>query len=301
MKTTTRVIAIALVCAGTLTGCGGGSGGLTGNGGVTRNATLDNTDDAARALAAFALSQNDDAAGAAFDAFGRDDVCNQGGDTDDSSLSGNTITVIFNDCQTRFTEGTETVDSLLDGRLRATCNDGIAVCNNISATLGNSPTPLLADARVQENGTTTQDIMASVSGDLDFRTIETADTTQEITTSSLRADVTDQQFNRSFRLTSERLTVDIIENNNSGATSTRVNGALSLTGLADCLNGGIDISTESPVITNDTGDTTAGNVSLTNNAGQSATLEFLSNGNVRITANGDTQIYTDSDLENFCD
>lgn len=299
MKTANLVILTALACTGALTACGSG-GGLTGDGGVTRNATLDSPDEAARVLAAFALSQNEDAAGAAFDSFGRDDVCNQGGDTDDSSLSGNTITVNFNDCQTRFIEGNETVDSLLDGRLQATCNDGVAACNNISATLGNGPTPLLADARVQENGTTTQDIMASIRGDLDFRSLETADTTQEITTSSVRADIADQHNNRSFTLRSEQLTVDVIENKSSGATSTRVDGTLSITGLTNCLNGGIDISTENPVITDSAGDTSAGNISLTNNSGQTATVEFISSGDVSITANGTIQTYTDSDLESFC-
>lgn len=300
MKNLLTAAAIGLGCLTLITACGGGSSGSGTNTNVSRNATLDSTDDAARVLAAFALTQNIEGPGQAFEAFGQDDVCNRGGDTNGSSLSGNTINITFNNCDTRVSDNTQTIDTLLNGDLKVTCNDSIAVCNNISATVGKGSTPLMADVQIQENGSTTADLVSELRGDIKVVMTQAANTERTITTSDMIADIQDERNNISYKVVADDLEVDITDNTDTGASSTTVSGAFSLSGLPDCTNGGIEVTTISPIEENADGDTLSGEIEFSNNSGQVSTVEFLNPDGVRITANGNTRTYTGAELAAFC-
>lgn len=298
-----KVAGVLLIAGVGLSGCGGSSGGDKGASlGEARSvASLTTFEEAAQALAYVRIAEDFDEIHQAYGdyspslsksyapklTFSRDCANGNGRMSYTDEEAPETVIINFTDCEI---EGGD----FIDGRLQQVCNDGSFSddsCRDIELTYGEGQNALTAISADGGQG--------SLKGS--WRGAQGSTFVQIDQSLELRLE--DTSGDREFVAVTNAFVRDIEDlGNNELGISISGSAGLSFRGpLVECATGTVNFTTIRRVQVNANGTAVDGRVRITNANNRSATLEFLSTGDLQVTlSDGSSDVVPRSRFEAFC-
>lgn len=301
-----HLIGLSAIALTTLTACGGGGGGGLSSGFSTnsaeKSAALSTTDEAANAVASLVIAA-DIAAGFSDSANSASGNAKSNSGPQSKALTqncsdGGTATlrdddkVEFDNC----VESEETVVTTLNGVIAPECNSGSfqTTCFDAFAEFGENGQTF--QARVEES-TESADILTRFVGSA--RAEDLSESTRETLNLDIKVNSNIDGFSVEAVLVTNNLVIETY------ASSFSVNGdygiSTNLPSAANCQSGQLNVTTNVNLQPDSEDNIVAGQLTLMNSGGSSATVTFNANGSADISVNGGAaQTYTQQELEDRC-
>lgn len=320
---------LSLAAAFYLSACGGGSGSSVGS--TISGANFKSTDDVAIVVSSIGSALGEiDLGDSGFDSSSvakpspkamhgamqksgsrpkAATACDAGGTIDSTPDAATAYSsdgsVVYNNCKYTSSNGTFSTSDTANGKASNKCTDSAQTtdsCNAQSIKIadganGSATLDFIFKGTDTNNSSSNYDELLKLKADLVSSSSGNTDTTKISGTISFQDNIRKTLFTGLF----DNLTSVSTQTTNS--FSETVNGGFGVTSsVSKCSIGQVTIKTNSPIITNSSGTTTAGNVSLTDGAKQTATVQFNSDGGYTVTlGNGSSKTYSANDIENLCD
>lgn len=298
-----RLLAAGLATTTLLVACGGGGGGDAGSGGGTVS-KLSNTDNVAGFASSLASSQKYLLSGINLAGNSSSAQCDSGNRVfteDSSTVNGSDGTTVYNSCQNVNQSDGGTTTEQYNGKISTKCTDGAQTANNClaqTARFADGPTASSTlDASVVTTGSAPQNLELKLKGDVAF--------SQSSSTSTIDINATigvnDRQRQLGGTATFENLRLVYTSGNSTYTQS--FDGGFGFTGIqSGCALGKVTLRTNSPVVYSDSNNSTlGGQITLSDSLGQSARIDFNSDGSATVTlSNGQTKTYTAAQLAALC-
>lgn len=280
----------------TLTACGGDSGGSgsTGNNddpGVVTSPTQPANLSSPDAAAAFVLAFT------SFSDSAESPVQQKAVTTEDCPTSGTqsyddeTGVTVFDECTASF-NGTTII---VDGQQRAVCtaddSPDVSNCDDVTNTFGDGSTPLSTSTATAESEQLIE--FLGTGRFVDAETSSTSTLNLQLSLDQIRPEAPEL-----IMITDDLVVFDEFD---AGVDETSINGGFGTNAITSCGGGFVTFETISPITTTESSDNpVSGELNLTSDNGTSANLVFNSDGSVTITVDGDSQTYTEDDLNTIC-